>query len=98
MAIICSPNDLLHSRANSIAKRGTKTKVTVSWFSAKDFDETKKFYTDVLGLNTFLETKGWAEFAEARGITSIGLAANPHAGKEPGATVVLEVKDIDAER
>ena len=73
-------------------------KVTVSWFSAKDFDETKKFYTDVLGLSTIFETNGWAEFAEARGITSIGLAANPHAGKEPGATVVLEVKDIDAER
>lgn len=73
-------------------------KVTVSWFSTKDFEETKKFYADVLGLKTIFETNGWAEFAEAKGGASIGLAANPHAGKEPGATVVLEVKDIDAER
>jgi CreA protein len=73
-------------------------KVTVSWFSTKDFEETKKFYADVLGLKAIFETSGWAEFAEVKGGASIGLAANPHAGKQPGATVVLEVQDIDAER
>ncbi len=73
-------------------------KVTVSWFSTKDFEETKKFYADVLGLNEIFGTQGWAEFAEAKGDVSIGLAANPHAGKEPGATIVLQVPDMDAER
>ena len=73
-------------------------KVTVSWFSAKDFNETKKFYTDVLGLKKIFDTGDWAEFAEAKGDPTIGLAANPHAGKEAGATVVLQVNDIEAER
>ncbi len=73
-------------------------KVTVSWFSTKDFEATKKFYTDVLGLKQIFGTNGWAEFAEARGDTTIGLAANPQAGKEPGATIVLKVDDIEAER
>jgi CreA protein len=73
-------------------------KVTVSWFSTKDFEQTKAFYSEVLGLNEIFATQGWAEFAEARGDASIGLASNPQAGKEPGATIVLQVADIEAER
>jgi predicted enzyme related to lactoylglutathione lyase len=73
-------------------------KVTVSWFGVDDFEQTKKFYGDVLGLKKTFEMQTWAEFAGAEGEASIGLAANPHAGKEPGATVVLRVDDIQAER
>src|ERR1700751_676450 len=73
-------------------------KVTVSWFSTNDFEATKNFYSDVLGLKEIFGAPGWAEFAEGKGETTIGLAANPHAGKEPGATIVLQVTDIDAER
>lgn len=73
-------------------------RVIVAWFSAKDFEATKKFYTDVLGLKQIFGADGWAEFAEARGETTIGLAAHPPAGREPGATVVVQVGDIEAER
>ena len=73
-------------------------KVTVSWFSVNDFEQTKEFYSDVLGLKEIFATQGWAEFAEAKGDVSIGLAADPRAGKEPGATIVLQVADIEAER
>ena len=73
-------------------------KVTVSWFSVNDFEQTKKFYSDVLGLKEIFATHVWAEFAEAMGDVSIGLAADPRAGKEPGATIVLQVADIEAER
>jgi catechol 2,3-dioxygenase-like lactoylglutathione lyase family enzyme len=40
-------------------------KVTVPWFSVNDFEQTKKFYSDVLGLKEIFATQGWAEFAEA---------------------------------
>ena len=73
-------------------------KITVSWFSTKDFEATKAFYANVLGLRKTFETQSWAEFAGAEGEPSIGLAANPHSGKEPGATVVLRVDNIEAER
>jgi CreA protein len=73
-------------------------KVTVSWFSVKDFEQAKKFYGDTLELKKTFETEQWAEFAGGQGEASIGVAANPHAGKEPGATVVLQVPDIEGER
>ena len=73
-------------------------KVTVSWFSVKDFEQAKKFYGESLGLKKTFETEQWAEFAGGEGEASIGLAVNPHAGKEPGATVVLQVPDIEGER
>lgn len=73
-------------------------KVTVSWYSVKDFEATKAFYANVLGLKKTFEMQQWAEFAGAEGESSIGLAANPHSGSEPGATVVLRVENIDAER
>ena len=73
-------------------------KVKVSWFGVDDFEGAKKFYGQVLGLQKTFEAQEWAEFAGAEGEESIGIAANPHAGKEPGATVVLDVKDIERER
>jgi predicted enzyme related to lactoylglutathione lyase len=73
-------------------------KMTVAWFSANDFEEAKKFYSSVLGLKKTFEMQGWAEFSNAGGEASIGVAANPHNGKEPGATVVLRVDDIERER
>jgi len=73
-------------------------KVTVSWYGVDDFESAKKFYGQVLGLNKTFEAQQWAEFAGAEGQETIGIAANPHAGKEPGATVVLDVTDIERER
>ena len=52
----------------------------------------------MLGLKKTFETQNWAEFAGAEGEESIGVAVNPHAGKEPDATVVLQVEDIEHER
>lgn len=73
-------------------------KVTVSWFSVKDFEQAKKFYGESLGLQKTFEMEQWAEFAGGEGEASIGVAVNPYAGKEPGATVVLQVPDIERER
>ncbi|MFZ0882001.1 MAG: VOC family protein [Candidatus Acidiferrales bacterium] len=73
-------------------------KVKVSWFGVDDFEGAKKFYGQVLGLKKTFEAQQWAEFAGGEGEESIGIAANPHAGKEPGATVVLDVNDIERER
>ena len=73
-------------------------KVKVSWFGVDDFESAKKFYGQVLGMKKTFEAQEWAEFAGAEGEESIGIAANPRAGKEPGATVVLDVHDIERER
>src|SRR5580704_6601070 len=72
-------------------------KVMVSWFSVNDFEGAKKFYGTVLGLKKMFEAPQWAEFAGGEGEETIGLAVNPHAGKEPGATIVLQVEDIEVE-
>jgi predicted enzyme related to lactoylglutathione lyase len=73
-------------------------KVRLSWFSVSDFEGAKKFYGNVLGLKKTFEAPQWAEFAGAEGQESIGVAVQPHAGKEPGATIVLQVEDIERER
>lgn len=73
-------------------------KMTVAWFSVKDFEEAKKFYGSVLGLKKTFEMQQWAEFSNAEGEASIGVAGNSHWGKEPNATVVLRVDDIERER
>ena len=69
-------------------------RVKLSWFSVNDFEGAKKFYGNVLGLKKTFEAQQWAEFAGAEGEESIGIAVNPHAGKEPGATIVLQVEDF----
>ena len=73
-------------------------KMTVAWFSAKDFEEAKKFYSSVLGLKKTFEMQSWAEFGHAEGEATIGVAGNSQWGKEPNATVVLRVEDIERER
>jgi len=73
-------------------------KVTVSWFSVKDFEQAKKFYGETMGLKKTFEMEQWAEFAGGEGEATIGVAVNSHSGEEPGATVVLQVPDIDRER
>ena len=73
-------------------------KVRLSWFSVNDFEGAKKFYGNVLGLKKTFEAPEWAEFAGGEGQETIGVAVNPHAGKEPGATIVLQVEDIERER
>ena len=75
-------------------------KVTVSWFSVNDFEKSKRFYSDVLGLKKTLETEQWAEFSGGgEDEASIGLAGRQiTTPREPGATVVLRVDDIERER
>lgn len=80
--------------------------VMLAWYSAKNLDETRKFYTDVLGLDKTFEMQGWAEFGKAKkgapgGVAegaTIGISTGPNSGKEPGATVVLKVHNVEAER
>jgi predicted enzyme related to lactoylglutathione lyase len=80
--------------------------VMLAWYSAKNIEETRKFYTEVLGLDKTFEMQGWAEFGKAKkggaagaadGAT-IGISTGPNSGKETGATVVLRVDNVEAER
>jgi predicted enzyme related to lactoylglutathione lyase len=73
-------------------------KMTIAWFTVDDFEAAKKFYGNVLGMKKTFEMQTWAEFSDQEGAASVGIATNSHAGKEAGATVVLEVEDIEAER
>ena len=74
-------------------------KVTVSWFSVNDLEQAKKFYGNVLGLKKTLEVEQWAEFSGGEGEASIGLSGRQIVtSREPGATIVLRVEDIERER
>jgi CreA protein len=74
-------------------------KVTVSWFSVNDFEQAKRFYSDVLGLKKTFEMQQWAEFNGGDGEASIGVAgAMVTTPREHGATIVLRVDDIERER
>src|ERR1700719_1898847 len=74
-------------------------KVTVSWFSVNDLEQSKKFYGNVLGLKKTLEVEQWAEFSGGEGEASIGLSGRQIVtSREPGATIVLRVDDIERER
>jgi CreA protein len=73
-------------------------KMTVAWFSVNDFEQAKRFYGSVLGLKKTYEMLNWAEFSHAEGEASIGVAGNSQWGKEPNATIVLRVDDIERER
>lgn len=83
--------------------------VMLAWYSAKNMDETRKFYTDVLGLDKTFEMPGWTEFGRTNPATvgapsgtavgaTIGMSTGPNSGKEPGGTVVLKVDNVEAER
>ena len=74
-------------------------KVTVSWFGVDDFESAKKFYGQVLGLNKTFEAQQWAEFATApRGKRPSESRQTRTRAKSPGATVVLDVNDVERER
>jgi predicted enzyme related to lactoylglutathione lyase len=86
------------SQQHKLQNEENTMKVTVSWFSVKDFQQAKKFYGETVGLKKTFEMEQWAEFAGAEGEASIGLAGNGHVAKEPGATIILQVEDIERER
>jgi|SRR5215472_9093179 len=75
-------------------------KMSVAWFSVNDFEQSKRFYSDVLGLKKAFEIEGWAEFKSNAGQdeASIGISNGQHTAKEHGATIVLRVDDIECER
>jgi predicted enzyme related to lactoylglutathione lyase len=73
-------------------------KLSVAWFSVKDFEQAKKFYSGVLGMKKSFEMDGWAEFTGGEGEAAIGISNGQHTPKEHGATIVLRVDDIERER
>jgi predicted enzyme related to lactoylglutathione lyase len=73
-------------------------KMTIAWFSVDDFEAAKQFYGSVLGMKQIFEVHTWAEFSDKDGGAAIGIAMNSPSGRIPGATVILQVDDIDAER
>ncbi len=73
-------------------------KVMLSWYGVKDFEQSKKFYSEVMGLQKTIEMQGWAEFGHAKDGVTIGVNASPVAGSEPNATVVLQVDNVEGER
>ncbi|HKD64876.1 MAG TPA: VOC family protein [Candidatus Acidoferrales bacterium] len=74
-------------------------KMSVAWFSVSDFDQSKRFYSDVLGLKKAFEVEGWAEFnSGGKDEAAIGISNGTHTAKEHGATIVLRVDDIERER
>jgi predicted enzyme related to lactoylglutathione lyase len=73
-------------------------KVMLSWYGVKDFEQSKKFYSEVLGLQKTTEMPGWAEFGHSKDDATIGVNGSPRDGVEPGATVVLQVDNVESER
>lgn len=67
-------------------------RVSLAWYNVANLAAAKRFYGEVLGLKPVFEMPGWAEFGSPG--MSIGLA---EAALGAGATVVLEVADLDAE-
>jgi predicted enzyme related to lactoylglutathione lyase len=73
-------------------------KVMLSWYGVKDFEQSKKFYSEVLGLQKKTEMPGWAEFGHSKNGATIGVNGSPRDGVEPGAIVVLLVDNVKSER
>ena len=73
-------------------------KVGLSWFTVENLEEAKKFYGEILGLKKTFEMPHWVEFSHADGEHSIGLMEQPKAQGDAGATIVLEVESLDAEK
>lgn len=67
-------------------------RISLAWYNVAGLEAAKRFYGEVLGLEPGFEMPGWAEFGSPG--MSIGLAEGPAGG---GATVVLEVADLDSE-
>jgi len=62
--------------------------IILSWYNVTNLEESKKYYSDTLGMKKILEMPNWVEFSHAQG-------ASAHNG-DGGATVVFRVKDLDA--
>lgn len=75
----------------------SRMKVIVAWFSVDDLEREKKFYGDVLGLSNIGEHDGWAEFSHAQGAAAVGISTKAPVRREPGATIVFQVDDLDHE-
>lgn len=75
----------------------SKMKVIVSWFTVANLEREKKFYSEVLGLTNVGEHDGWAEFSHEKGGAAIGLATKAPVAKETGATIVLQVENLQHE-
>jgi predicted enzyme related to lactoylglutathione lyase len=71
--------------------------IILSWYNVNNLEESKKYYSDTLGMKKILEMPNWVEFSHAQGAAAIGLmqGASGHNG-DGGATVVFRVKDLDA--
>jgi predicted enzyme related to lactoylglutathione lyase len=73
-------------------------KVMLSWYGVKDFEQSKKFYSEVLGLQKTTEMQGWAEFGDSKDGVTIGVNGSHMDASEAGATVVLKVENVESER
>jgi hypothetical protein len=72
-------------------------KVMLSWYGVKDFEQSKKFYSVVLGPQKN-EMPGWAEFGHSKNGATIRVNGSPRDGVEPGAIVVLLADNVKSER
>jgi len=73
--------------------------ILLSWYPVDDLAAAENFYTRVLGLKRTFAMPGWIEVSDAEsGTPSIGLGQRDQSSPHSGATVVLKVPSLDAER
>ena len=70
----------------------------LSWYAVDDFEKSKKFYAEALGMKKIFEMPGWAEFAHAEGQIPVGLMQKPENYKGEGAIVAFKVQDVEKSR
>jgi predicted enzyme related to lactoylglutathione lyase len=71
-------------------------KLTVAWYNVPDLNAAKRFYGEILGLKPTFEMQGWAEFAGSPEEAAVGLNALDRFEKTQGATVVLQVENLES--
>jgi catechol 2,3-dioxygenase-like lactoylglutathione lyase family enzyme len=56
--------------------------IILSWYNVNNLEESKKYYSDTLGMKKILEMPNWVEFSHAQGAAAIGLmqGASGHNG------------------
>jgi predicted enzyme related to lactoylglutathione lyase len=73
--------------------------ILLSWYPVDDLAVAEDFYTRVLGLKRTFAMPGWIEVSDAEsGTPSIGLGQRDQTSPQAGATVVLRVESLEAER
>jgi CreA protein len=70
----------------------------LSWYAVDDFEKSKKFYAEALGMKKIFEMPGWAEFSHAEGQIPVGLMQKPENYKGEGAIVAFKVENIEKSR